>query len=97
MILKTIYHKPRFSINQRIEKGTVLYEGKSDNQTYYLVEYSKHSNPEIIWNSELSTQKSYDISVQYEKIQLKIEEYQNDLVYLKKELQHSLINEAKND
>ena len=89
MTPKIIYYKPQVSFGLRVERGIVLYEGKTDNDPYYLVQYSQHSSPEIVYESYLSTKESYDLFIRYEETKLHIEEAQNDLIYIKKELQDS--------
>jgi len=92
--MKTIYYRPHMMLERTLVlKSEVLFEGKADTETYYIVQESEFSSPQTVWDVDLVSAESYRLYEKYIALKVQEEEIKNDLVYLKKDL----LDECKKD
>ena len=92
--MKTIYYRPHMMLERTLVlKSEVLFEGKADNETYYIVQEDEFSSPQTVWEADLVNAKSYELYEKYNDLKGQEEEIKNDLVYLQKDL----LDECKKD
>jgi len=85
--MKTIYYRPHMMLERTLVlKSEVLFEGKADTETYYIVQESEFSSPQTVWDVDIVSAESYRLYEKYIALKVQEEEIKNDLVYLKKDL-----------